>query len=662
MSAATPASLHPDYRPDIDGLRAVAVLSVVLFHAYPDAIPGGFIGVDIFFVISGYLISTIIFNNLNHNRFSIVDFYKRRVRRIFPALSLVLLATLGLGRLVLYDDEFQNLGAHLGAGTGFVSNLLLWRESGYFDEAAEFKPLLHLWSLGIEEQFYVIWPLVAWVAARRKGSLPWVALAIWLASMALNLYLTPRHGASAFYLPITRFWELLSGGLLAWVDLDAARRLRSPLRRHAAVAGALGLVILVAALAFTNRDRAFPGWWAIPPVLSAVMLIGSGPHTAIAHRLLASRPMVAIGLISYPLYLWHWPLLSYAAIAHGEAPPVWVRTVAVVLALLLAKTTYEWVEKPLREGPLRTHAVPVLSTFMLLIGLFGVGTALHGRSPAQAWRELMGPRPANADNTPVASRRSPDATVMLLGDSHAGHLDTGLRGILGKDLADYTSAGCLPFYDVDRYDRRFTPGTCADKMRAALDLLVASPQLNTVILSTMGPVYLDNSTFRGTDPARLIGQTVVLTTAPEVKDRWQVYETGMRRTLDRLRAAHKRVIFALDVPELGINPRTCLPERSLQALGQSWPIRGGQDCTISKQEFEARAGKFHQFIRHILTDYPEVQLFDPTPLFCNAKQCLGMKSQQLLYRDFDHLSDWGSQYVALAMAPLLHPPASPPHH
>jgi peptidoglycan/LPS O-acetylase OafA/YrhL len=656
MSASTPNALHPDYRPDIDGLRAVAVLSVVLFHAYPQVIQGGYIGVDIFFVISGYLISTIIYGNLARGRFSIVDFYKRRVRRIFPALTLTLLATIGLGRLLLYPEEYQNLGAHLGAGAGFVSNLLQWRESGYFDEAAEFKPLLHLWSLGIEEQFYVIWPLLAWFTARRPASLPWVAAALWLLSMGLNLLITPTDSATAFYLPVTRFWELISGGLLAWVDLSPQRRLRSPLRRHPQLAAWAGALVLVIALATTTPGRAFPGWWALPPVLATVLLIGSGPDKGPVHRVLSSKFMVGIGLISYPLYLWHWPLLSYAAIAHGEMPSVGVRTAAVVLALLLAKATFEWVEKPLRQGAWPERVVPWLSGAMAVIGCFGILTSLGQDSPVSWAQRKWATLHDHAPRVAHKRHRSPDATIMLLGDSHAGHLDHGLRKLLGNTLADHTDAGCLPFDDVDRYDSRFPPGACARKMREALDLLLSRPAMDTVIMSTMGPVYLDNTTFRGTDPARVVGQEVLLLTRPELKDRWAIYETAMRSTLARLQAANKRVIFVLDVPELGINPRTCLPPRELTMFGLKLHLRGGEACSITRAEFDARAGRFQALIRRILADHPQVTLFDPTPLFCNETVCVGKQDDQLLYSDFDHLSDQGSDLVARELIKLVRPP------
>lgn len=219
MTTPNPHLTHPKYRPDIDGLRAVAVLSVVAFHAFPAWMKGGFIGVDVFFVISGFLISTIIFENLDRGTFSFADFYARRIKRIFPALLLVLIASFAFGWFLLLADEFKQLSNHIVAGAGFVSNLVLWSEAGYFDNSAETKPLLHLWSLGIEEQFYIVWPFVLWFAWKRKLNLLTLTVIVSLISFGLNLKGIKQDSVATFYSPQTRFWELLSGSILAWLAI-----------------------------------------------------------------------------------------------------------------------------------------------------------------------------------------------------------------------------------------------------------------------------------------------------------------------------------------------------------------------------------------------------------------------------------------------------------
>lgn len=211
---------HPKYRPDIDGLRAIAVLSVVIFHAFPNLLKGGFIGVDIFFVISGFLISTIILNGLEKDSFSFVEFYSRRIKRIFPALLLVLIASFVLGWFVLLADEYKQLGKHIAGGAGFVSNFVLWKESGYFDNTSETKPLLHLWSLGIEEQFYIVWPLLLWFVWKQRLNPLTITLIVMLSSFILNISTVQSDAVAAFYSPQTRFWELLTGSILAYVTLN----------------------------------------------------------------------------------------------------------------------------------------------------------------------------------------------------------------------------------------------------------------------------------------------------------------------------------------------------------------------------------------------------------------------------------------------------------
>ena len=210
---------HPKYRADIDGLRAIAVLSVVGFHAFPSWFRGGFIGVDIFFVISGYLISTIIVGGLEQSRFSFVEFYVRRIKRIFPALLLVLIASYAFGWFALLADEYKQLGKHIAGGAGFVSNFVLWNESGYFDNAADNKPLLHLWSLGIEEQFYVVWPLLLWFAWKKRFNLLTITVLIAAVSFALNIAKVRSGAVAAFYSPQTRFWELMIGSIVAYFTL-----------------------------------------------------------------------------------------------------------------------------------------------------------------------------------------------------------------------------------------------------------------------------------------------------------------------------------------------------------------------------------------------------------------------------------------------------------
>lgn len=266
--------VHPKYRPDIDGLRAIAILSVVGFHAF--GVIGGFAGVDIFFVISGFLISTIIFESVENKSFSFIEFYVRRIRRIFPALSLVLIAVLIGGYFLLVDEEYMELGKHAAAGAGFMSNLVLWSESGYFKTEAELKPLLHLWSLGIEEQFYIFWPLIVWASWSSRFRLLAITALVLIASFLYNIHQVDIDSVGTFYSPLTRFWELLIGSILAALNFQRVNLNTAPSRYEHLISVSGGLLIVIS-LFLLDKTRPFPGWWAVLPTIGAAMIIFCSP-------------------------------------------------------------------------------------------------------------------------------------------------------------------------------------------------------------------------------------------------------------------------------------------------------------------------------------------------------------------------------------------------
>lgn len=394
MTTPAPHLSHPKYRPDIDGLRAVAVLSVVAFHAFPAWMKGGFIGVDVFFVISGFLISTIIFENLDRGTFSFTEFYARRIKRIFPALLLVLIASYAFGWFALLADEYKQLGKHIAAGAGFVSNFVLWGEAGYFDNSAETKPLLHLWSLGIEEQFYIVWPFVLWMAWKKKFNLLTLTIIVAFVSFYLNLKGIKKDAVATFYSPQTRFWELLSGSILAWFALYkkgayANYKLkidgwlskliyREPVEADgktlSSVISFVGILLLAFGFWRITKDVSFPGKWAVIPVLGAVLIILAGPKAWINRKVLSNKIAVWFGLISFPLYLWHWPILSFARIVESEVPSRNIRIGAVLLSVVLAWLTYKLVERPVRLGKRGKTKVAMLVVLMAVFGFIGYST------------------------------------------------------------------------------------------------------------------------------------------------------------------------------------------------------------------------------------------------------------------------------------------------
>ncbi len=460
---------HPTYRPDIDGLRAVAVLLVVFHHAFPQVLKGGFIGVDVFFVISGFLISTIIFQSLEQGAFSFLDFYKRRVKRIFPALSLVLIASFVCGWFVLLPADYKQLGKHMAAGAAFVSNFAFWNESGYFDSGSKLKPLLHLWSLGIEEQYYIFWPFIVLYAWKRKISLFKVCLLLLALSFAINIFTAKNNAVAAFYSPLSRFWELLIGSVLAYTSLQTAKTPKSTNVNN--WTAWTGVALLAIGVYFINPERRFPGFWALFPTLAAYLLIKAGPKAWFNQVVLSNRLFVWVGLISFPLYLWHWPLLVFAEIKLG-ALGVSTKLGLVALSILLSWLTYRFVERPIRFGNLivETKKIPLaLCAILLAIAMLGGYTyqrdgfglrfpkfiqALLNNQPKldEGWRTgqcILDQGHPSSEFSPICVDKDKRPLLFLWGDSHAAALYPGLKhlqdtGAYAFGVAQRTGAVCPP--------------------------------------------------------------------------------------------------------------------------------------------------------------------------------------------------------------------------
>ena len=488
ISSSSQRSLK--YRPDIDGLRAVAVISVVLFHAFPDSVfKSGFVGVDVFFVISGFLISTIIFKGMNERMggtgggkpFSFIDFYSRRVRRIFPSLIFCLVTFLVLGWFVLLPDEYSLFGKHTLGASAYVSNLILWSEAGdYFQTASQTKPLLHLWSLGIEEQFYLIWPLVLFIAYKLKLSIFALVYVGAFVSFGLELHLIHDAPTAAFYSPIFRFWELMAGSMLAWLKLYKGEMFRGianlagpyilPLMQRDTsksdyvrlcqdIVSVLGLAVLLTAI-FKLDSNDFPGYKALLPVMGTVLMIAADKNAFLNRYLLSNRLMVWFGLVSYPLYIWHWPFLSFAWIVAGEEPQLKVRIGCVFLAVIMSAVTYYFVEPKLRWGRYGGYKAAGLLSIMVLTGVTGYSIVRHdGYSSrinvaepdqatiskvSQVHTQAIANCKAKFPNWDFCLIEKEEGlnTIALLGDSHAAAL---YDGILAKeDRNDGTALFSFP--------------------------------------------------------------------------------------------------------------------------------------------------------------------------------------------------------------------------
>ncbi len=447
-------------------------MAVVLFHAFPDVIPGGFIGVDVFFVISGYLITQIILSDLEHNVFSAATFYARRIRRIFPALIIVLVFSLVAGWYLLLPTELISLCRNIVAGALFSSNLMLLSEVGYFDLAARSKPLLHLWSLGIEEQFYLVWPLLLFIVPRRH-LIAAIVVAL-LASFALNIEMMGDHPSSAFYLPFPRAWELMAGALLTQVPTLA--------RWSKEALGVCGLALIVASLFLFNASTPFPGWAALLPVVGTATLILSEGSLA-SRWTFEHRTAVNVGLISYPLYLWHWPLLVFAELYRFKPPTDIQRGLLIGATFVLAWLTYKLLELPIRKAGI--VLVRPLGAVMAGLAIIAVVPSLGfvPRLP-DAIAQLITVTPPAASATRIhecmlletdASDFSADCAdktrplIAIWGDSTAAALVPGFRKLQETEafgLAQYTVTSCEPVID-----RQSPTKHCAERNRKIVDLI-----------------------------------------------------------------------------------------------------------------------------------------------------------------------------------------------
>lgn len=639
-----------NYRPDIDGLRAIAILLVVSFHGFPTIVAGGYIGVSIFFVISGYLISSIIYKSLDKGRFDYVDFYIRRIRRIFPALIFILMSAFAIGWFVMLADEYKQLGKYIAGGAGFIDNFIAWQEAGYFDNQAEFKPLLHLWSLGIEEWFYIVWPLLLWLACKCRFNLLTVTILVAAISFALNVYGIKHDAVATFYAPWSRFWELLSGGVLAYLHLYKPN---GPLFLRTKIDSILGKVIyaihtnadgstfrniysltgfglILYGVLTLNKQTLFPGWHALLPVLGALSLIAGGEQSYINRKVLANRIMVWFGLISYPLYLWHWMLLSFLRVGKGEEIEIRLRLATIAIAIAMSWLTYKLIENPIRFGSFRKTKSVILVLLMLSIGY--VGYYIYERDGLK-FREDQYPIILNEGDTGhdqymqyqhkyfypcmpeklrndaerlngyvqcFQSKNGDKIDLAIIGDSHASHLFIGL-------------AEQLDSLNIVYYSKSYLPVVSSKDFKEIFEYVLANKDIKVVILSSAWyRRFIDEvpsgSTFR-----------------KELTD-----------TILKLTHMGKHVYVADDNPNFTINPENCKFKRFFYK----------NLCNQDSNLFNATYDKYFPDLQSAILGNSNAKILKIKDLFCFSRTCTMAIDGKILFRDGHHLNINGSKYVA----------------
>ena len=632
-------SIHSNkYRPDIDGLRAIAVAAVVICHAVPAALPGGFVGVDIFFVISGYLISAILIGDLEHDRFSLLRFYDRRIRRIFPALIAMLAVTCAIGWFVLFRPEFQLLGSHITASALFSENVLLWSENSYFDVSSGTKPLLHLWSLAIEEQFYIFWPLLMYLAWRGHVKFITMFAVLGTLSFGMNLFDIHHDPTAAYYSPIGRFWELMIGSCLAYLRAEQAQSLT----RFKNFQSAAGAIFIAVSLALTNPERDFPGFWALLPTAGTFLLISGGELSWVNRKILSSRPFVWGGLISYPLYLWHWPLLSFGTIVFGELSPM-KALILVAIAAIAATATFLFIERPFRirsEGAIKPLLLAAAMVAVLVCGALVMTKVLPPRlyrfdAPTRTEWDFLKGRTANFDKNgngiyPLHAERA--QLALFIGDSHIAQYAERINKMISTDpnrlgavLA--IGGGCVPIEGASTPDIR-RQGCWALRERAYK--MAQEAQFKTIVIGGAWNWYfLEQSYFYDRDGASLP------LTSPAGR---LAAINQLERRISTLIKAGKRVVLLLDTPVLSALNPTGYRSRLGTSLANFMPnrtVRANTDQTALQEQLAAMARR------------AGAAIVDPSGAICKKAMCRATsQTGQPLFKDASHFNpDWAVDHA-----------------
>lgn len=655
------------YRPDIDGLRAVSVLLVVGFHYSPIRIPGGFIGVDVFFVISGFLITGIVLEQVQNRTFSFPAFLLRRARRLFPALFVVLLCALVFAWFTLHADEMAQFSSHLFGAAFYVLNFFLISERDYFEIGENFRPLLHLWSLAIEEQFYLIWPLLICLIWKAPGRpIVWM-FALMLSSITLNYWIAQHNASLAFYLLPTRAWELLIGGLLAvlYFRQDSENSIALRLlgssgigRLLASNLSLLGLAIILAGAFLIDSGQDLAGMYAIVPVLGACLVIAA-PSASTANRFFLSQPiLVEIGKFSYPLYLWHWVVLSFAAL--GQHPSLGVRAQLVLLSLVLGWLTYRLIEKPIRSRDPKSTGL-VSSGLLCVLGFIGLAIWLQDGLPERSAHQRVAAQvdqlefvvdESHAGDCKARFPSSPKCylsqagqpAVVLIGDSHAHHLYPGLADVMnetGTTIALLTEAGCPPFLNVKSIHTETGNDWCHARNEHLREIR-NDPNVETVVLAANWHLYAKGhrfSDFSMDGPSPKIWNIAPRDsgTARSMED---LFVEKLKEVVLYFQDAGKKVVLIKQAPELSVSLRACFsrPLWTVDFMG----------CSPDLTAVNSYLGQYTELVNRALDGIDKVEVLDPVPVLCEGDRCSLSRDGKLLYRDSVHLTNFGSDLLARA--------------
>jgi len=650
-------SPHLRYRPEIDGLRAVAVLSVILFHADVAQLSGGFIGVDIFYVISGYLITKIIVGALHEGRFSFADFYSRRIKRLLPAAFFMLMATVLFGAIILAPDKWVELAKSAIYASVFLANFWFAANSGYFDQSAEISPLVHMWSLAVEEQFYLLFPVLIFLVHRRLGFAGVRVLIVFIlvTSLLASMLISPSMPNIAFYLLPTRAWELAVGALLVlYPELAPRGRLQSQILSVA------GFVLILYGLFSISEGQPFPGALALYPTLGAAFLILSA-HSAgnVGQVLLTLPPVVLVGRFSYSAYLWHWPIVSYYRVYVSERAFSWQETVALIAASLVAGYfSWRFIEERSRhaKAPLSKIFLYATCAVVGMLAVPGIIYAFKGfpdrisveaRSIADSdlmwgWDCAESIRPFADSSEPYcvvgAEWAGASTRAIIWGDSHSLHWAPAFHALGAERNIAFLIAPleCPPYLNSDfvkeDYPKfpRFTEN-CTINHRKTVNWLNAQPDVSLIIMTAawsghVRMLYAATESLGSTNDQPLIDRPV--------GQGGDLSASALRQTLALLDLHDKRVLLLGDVPR----PNRNLNECAFNELSSLLRAR----CTLPYEYLDAQRvrewqGSSNQVLERVALEFAQVEAIIPTSTLCDDAKCPTYLNGELLYKDTNHL-------------------------
>ena len=647
-----------EYRPDVDGLRAIAVVSVILFHIGIPGFLGGYVGVDVFFVISGFLITSLILKELDAGTFCFKDFWVRRIRRILPALFVVMAVSSVVFAFVLTPEHYKNFGQSLVAQSFFSSNFLFWKESGYFDVSADTKPLLHTWSLAIEEQFYLLFPVLLFLLTKYlKGARLLIITLLVATSFCCSIWMSVHLPKAGFFLLPSRAWELGLGTILAFATTYKSHLLSSDLLNN--VIGILGIFAIIVAVVLYDNNTPFPSYMALLPCMGAIALIWSGRDgkTFVA-RLLSLRFVVFVGLLSYSLYLWHWVALVFNRTIQLELPSIYSNIGAVLISAVLAYISYKYIETPFRRNKDKFSArVLVKYTVVGFGALIIFGSAIHFKGGVEerldqkilsAYKDArfkpnrvrscinrfdISQNPSDFFCTSSEGNSvdfNPD--IVIWGDSHSiAYLPVFdlLSEETGRSFAFAAHAGCPPVPNIHRIDLPERHKPCPLFNKAVMDYILEHKPKKVIQVFRYDHYFSERNNYEKRDKRNPILTSGVLNATFDPARSFALFEKEFPRMLGTLTREGIKLDVVTQAPNMGVH----VPEYLLKASILRQPI----DYKISKQDFTERVQKFEEFLkRH------DVHVIDIKDKFCDEFFCYAFQESKALYKDDDHLSHFGA--------------------